>query len=104
MGQVTRLTLRKWAAIAAPETPPPEPWRWVSSEELDAAIARLDPPFAAVLRLHREKVPHAKIARLLNIPTNTVTARLFRGRRRLRQILLEGLPPSAREQAVTGRR
>jgi DNA-directed RNA polymerase specialized sigma24 family protein len=104
MAQVTRLTLRQWAAIPAPEPSPPEPWRWITPEQLEAAIAQLAPPFATVFQLRlQQRRSAAEIARQINIPIPTVVARLYRGRCRLRQILLADLPPPIRAQ-VTARR
>jgi DNA-directed RNA polymerase specialized sigma24 family protein len=82
-----RLSPRKWASIPQPELTAPEPWRWVSSEQLEAAIGQMSPHFAQIVRLQLQGATYAEISRRLRIPTATVAARTFRGRRQLQQML-----------------
>ena len=65
----------------------PSWWQWIGAEELDAALATLDPRFSEPIRLQRQGLSVAQIATRLNTRPSTVAARIFRGRRRLRQIL-----------------
>jgi RNA polymerase sigma factor (sigma-70 family) len=101
---VVRLTQRQWASIPDPEPERIQTWRWVTSEQLREAIELLDPRFAEIIRLsYEEGLPWAEIARRLGIRVGTVGALTFRGRKRLRLILREQLPPAFRDATPTRR-
>ena len=66
------------------------PWRWVCSQDLDAALDRLPRRLREILALYREGVrSYRALARRLDISVGTVGTRLFRARRAARP-LLEG--------------
>jgi DNA-directed RNA polymerase specialized sigma24 family protein len=85
---LVRLTRRQWGSI--PEWPdePRQPWREVSSEDLQRAIDTLEPGTADVLRLYcqRQRRP-SEIAGLLGVSTPVVLARMVRGCQALRRVL-----------------
>jgi RNA polymerase sigma-70 factor (ECF subfamily) len=69
------------------DEPAPD-WSHVSTEELQEALDRIDPKFAATLELHYIVGLRARqIAARLDIPENTVFTRLKRGRDQLRKLL-----------------
>jgi RNA polymerase sigma-70 factor (ECF subfamily) len=79
-----------------PEPPCPEPeaedpppaWTGVSSDQLDAAVARLDEDFRVAFTMFEvEGADYTEIARRLGISKATVGTRLHRARRRLRALL-----------------
>lgn len=99
------LTRRQWESIRDPGSTQLEPWRWIESEDLQTAIASLDPRFQEPLRLRwQERMSYAQIVDRLKIAPATVGARIFRGQRRLRQILYDRLPSAVRAELATGRR
>ena len=65
----------------------PSWWQWIGAEELDAALATLDLRSSEPIRLERQGLSVAEIAKQLKVTPQSVLARIFRGRRRLRQIL-----------------
>lgn len=68
--------------IPAPEGP---------TGEVTYALKQLRPEYRVVIYLrYYEEYTTPEIAQLLKIPTSTVTTRLSRGRKRLKQILKEG--------------
>ena len=73
--------------IAAPEEPELETWQRVTPEQLDNALAALDPTFRRVYELHARGLAYADIARELGIGINTVGTRLLRARTKLKAIL-----------------
>jgi RNA polymerase sigma-70 factor (ECF subfamily) len=78
--------------IAAPEPVAPPAWANVSSVQISAALDRISPEFRVVYELHAAGRAYDEIARELGIPKNTVGTRLIRARKKLKEILLEGLP------------
>jgi RNA polymerase sigma factor (sigma-70 family) len=98
------LTRRQWESIRDPGLTVPEASRWISSEDLEEAIAALTPAHAEALRLFfRGGLSFAEIARRLDIGVGTVGARIHRGRCKLREILRDRLPPAVREQVPARR-
>ena len=94
-----RLNRRQWAALLDSGPGQVEPWRYIDSADLQEAIAQLPLPFRTVIGLHlNEGLSFREIAGRLEVPCNTVAARMFRGRRQLRTILRERLPPDVRER------
>jgi RNA polymerase sigma-70 factor, ECF subfamily len=73
--------------IAMPEKPEPEAWQRITPEQLDQAMARLEPAFRQVYELHARGWSYAEIARELDISINTVGTRLLRARAKLKAIL-----------------
>jgi RNA polymerase sigma-70 factor (ECF subfamily) len=83
----------------------PAPSRWIASEDLQAAIALLPPLHAEAIKLFAyEGLSWHEISRRLKVPSGTVGARLFRGKRQLARILSEHLPSAVREQVPRWRR
>ena len=71
-------------------TTAPEPaldWRELDDDDLSAALAQLDEPFAHAFCLHAAGRSYAEIAAALAIPVKTVGTRLLRARRKLRVAL-----------------
>jgi RNA polymerase sigma-70 factor, ECF subfamily len=69
-----------------PETPPS--WENIESDQVQAAMARLAPPFQNVLDLHfTRRRSYAEIAEHLGIPSSTVGTRLNRARKKMRTLL-----------------
>jgi DNA-directed RNA polymerase specialized sigma24 family protein len=99
-----RLSRRRWEAIRAPEPTSPEAWRWLEPEDVHAALPLLNKRLAQALRLSLEGLSGDEISRRLNIPIRLAAALLFRGRRQLRPILRDRLPPDVREQVREPRR
>jgi RNA polymerase sigma-70 factor, ECF subfamily len=81
------------------EQPAPEPaptWANISTDQLQAAIARLDVRFRRVYELHTfEHASYDQISQTLNIPKNTVGTRLNRARQKLRELLSAQLEEAA---------
>jgi DNA-directed RNA polymerase specialized sigma24 family protein len=97
---VVRLTRRQWASIPDPGPRQIEEWRWVDLEELREAIGLLEPRITEVLRLScDEGLCWSEISERLKVPVGVVAGRFMRGRRQLRSILHERLPPWLRDAA-----
>jgi RNA polymerase sigma-70 factor, ECF subfamily len=83
------------------QQPAPEPapaWADISTDQLRAAIARLDDRFRRVYELHTfESASYEQISEILNIPKNTVGTRLNRARQKLRELLSAQLEEAARQ-------
>jgi RNA polymerase sigma-70 factor (ECF subfamily) len=74
---------------AADEPEPPPAWIEISREQLELAIAELDPRFATVFRLHAlDGWDYRQIAAALGIPASTIGTRLLRARKKLRDVLI----------------
>jgi RNA polymerase sigma-70 factor, ECF subfamily len=67
----------------------PSPSGRITDETLRHAIERLDEPFRCVFELHARRCSLSEIGRALGIPVSTVGTRLFRARRKLRNLLYE---------------
>ena len=66
-------------------------WTRIDTQQLRAAVDRLEPEFREVFTLHAfERRSYKDIATALDIPQNTVGTRLLRARRKLRVLLLGG--------------
>jgi RNA polymerase sigma-70 factor (ECF subfamily) len=78
--------------IATPEPPTPPAWAHVTAAQIRAALDRIGPEFRSVYELHASGRSYDEIARELGIPKATVGTRLIRARKKLKEILLEGLP------------
>ena len=62
---------------------------------LEKAVGALPEEFRTVFVLRAvERMSDAEVAECLNIPEETVKTRMFRARRRLRKVLVEGLEPA----------
>jgi len=74
--------------VAAPEPEPPELWKAVDPEDLEDALAQLEPQFRTVADLHwRQSLSYREIGDRLGISIQTVGSRLHRARQRLRSSL-----------------
>jgi RNA polymerase sigma-70 factor (ECF subfamily) len=74
--------------VAAAEPVAPPAWADVTLEQVQAAMAELDPEFRDVYRMHAlEGLGYADIAARLGAPVSTVGTRIMRARRKLRAIL-----------------
>jgi RNA polymerase sigma-70 factor (ECF subfamily) len=76
--------------VDVPAPPPSErsAWAEITPEQVSAAVARLEPEFLAVYRLHADEgLSYQQIGARLGIPVNTVGTRLARARRKLRALL-----------------
>jgi RNA polymerase sigma-70 factor (ECF subfamily) len=65
----------------------PAPWERITAEQLDAALAQLDPLFRRVYEMQAAGQTYAEIAHELRISINTVGTRLLRARIKLKAIL-----------------
>lgn len=74
--------------VAAPEPSPPPAWAQVSQQQVDAALATLNPDFRRVYELHALGRSYDEIAAELKIAKATVGTRLIRARRKLRDALM----------------
>lgn len=91
--------IRKRAAAAEPiEDPPapeaePEPtWAQVSTDEVRAALGKLDGELRRVFELHYlDGLPYREVAARLTLPENTVASRLYRARKLLKDLLSKGM-------------
>lgn len=87
--------IRKRANQAEPIEDPPAPeveaepaWAQVSTDEVRAALAKLDTELRRVFELHYlDGLPYREVAARLKIPDNTVASRLYRARKVLRDLL-----------------
>ena len=77
--------------IEDPPAPPPEAepaWAQVSTDEVRAALAKLDADLRRVFELHYlDGLSYRQVATRLKIPENTVASRLHRARKVLRDLL-----------------
>lgn len=88
----TREVLADWLdeVPAANESPPPL-WLTVADEEVDAAVAQLNPTLRVVYVLYTvDGCSYANISSRLQIPLQTVATKIHRARARLRQTLTSG--------------
>lgn len=75
---------------ATPEEVTTASWSELGADDLRAAVAALPEEFRLPYEMHAlHRASYDDIARALGIPRNTVGTRLFRARRKLRQILSE---------------
>jgi len=73
----------------APAPGPPVPEE-ITDEDMVAALAKVPPDFrAVVLLVDVEEFSYKETAGILNVPVGTVMSRLSRGRRLLREMLLD---------------
>lgn len=77
--------------IATPEPAAPPAWANVTPAEVRLALDKIGPEFRTVYELHARGRSYDEIARELGIPKATVGTRLIRARKKLKEILLEGL-------------
>jgi RNA polymerase sigma-70 factor (ECF subfamily) len=77
------------ASIAsAPEPRQPRPWEVISTGELRAAVAQLQPDLRSIVTLYLDGVcSYRQLGDRLGVPTNTVGTRLLRARRTMRILL-----------------
>jgi RNA polymerase sigma-70 factor (ECF subfamily) len=88
--QEDRLNLENTEVAA--DTPETLLIRKADTELLQAAIARLSPPFREVVLLtDLEEMKYQEVAETLGIPIGTVMSRLARARRQIRQHVIERL-------------
>jgi RNA polymerase sigma-70 factor (ECF subfamily) len=86
--------------VAAKEPEPPPAWTALSVEQVQAAMAGLDPEFRDAYRMHAlEGLGYAEIAAKLGLPVSTVGTRIMRARRKLRAILQAQAASPTRESA-----
>src|ERR1043165_7418342 len=76
-----------------PHEPPPV-WTRVSDEQIEAALAALDPELRFAYDLRIRGYSYDRIATELNIPKATVGTRLFRARKRLKDALQRQKAPA----------
>jgi RNA polymerase sigma-70 factor (ECF subfamily) len=77
--------------VPASSEPPPPLWLTVADEEVDAAIAQLNPNLRVVYVLYTvDGCSYANISSRLQIPLQTVATKIHRARARLRQTLTAG--------------
>jgi RNA polymerase sigma-70 factor (ECF subfamily) len=78
--------------VAAEEPLAPPAWTAITSEQLRAALGRLDGEFRTVCELRvLAQLSYDEIARRTGVPRNTVATRLSRGREKLRALLAQHL-------------
>lgn len=73
--------------LSAPEPTPPPAWARISDQQVEAALASIDPGLRHTYELRVRGYSYEQIAAELNIPKGTVGTRLFRARRRLKAAL-----------------
>ncbi|WP_233583301.1 RNA polymerase sigma factor [Corallococcus sp. CA053C] len=74
--------------LAEPEAPP-EVWAHYTLEDVWRAVEQLPPELREVVRMKdMERQSYAEIGRRLGIPSMTVGTRLFRARKKLKELLL----------------
>lgn len=99
---LVRLTPRQWARVPDPRENSVELWREVPADELVAALAELERPLAEILVMHFSGgLTIAQIAARTDLPWGTVAARIVRGCRRLRRLLIQRRRASARSPALS---
>jgi RNA polymerase sigma-70 factor (ECF subfamily) len=85
---------------AAANDPEPEPaWAALTSEQVRATVERLTPALRSVFLLHLRGENYQAIGLRLGIPVNTVGTRVFRARRKLRELLERELEAAAAARA-----
>jgi RNA polymerase sigma-70 factor, ECF subfamily len=104
-----REVLADWLdEVAASSEPPPPLWSTVADEEVDAAVAQLNPTLRVVYVLYTvDGCSYANISSRLQIPLQTVATKIHRARARLRQTLTaerQGTSPAGKPDAVARRR
>jgi RNA polymerase sigma-70 factor, ECF subfamily len=84
-----REVLADWLdEVPASSEPPPPLWLTVADEELDAAVAQLNPTLRGAYVLYAvEGCSYAEISSRLQIPLQTVATKIHRARARLRETL-----------------
>ncbi len=89
-----REVLADWLdEVPASSEPPPPLWLMVADEEIDAAVAQLNPTLRNAYVLYAvEGCSYASISSQLQIPLQTVATKIHRARARLRQALTAGRP------------
>ena len=87
-----REVLADWLdEVPASYEPAPPLWLTVADEEIDAAVAQLNPTLRVAYVLYAvEGCSYASISSRLQIPLQTVATKIHRARARLRQTLTEG--------------
>ena len=87
-----REVLADWLdEVPAANEPPPPLWLTVADEEVDAAVAQLNPTLRVVYVLYTvDGCSYANISSRLQIPLQTVATKIHRARARLRQTLTAG--------------
>jgi len=96
-----------WASVAGVD-PEGRFFDSIVDEQILEAIAELPEEYrTAVVLSDLEGLPYAEIAETMGVPVGTVKSRLFRGRRRLQEVLYEyavemGYIPAAAETDVPG--
>jgi RNA polymerase sigma-70 factor (ECF subfamily) len=85
---------------AASDVPEPEPlWARLGPDDLERALAQLDPDFRAIYRMHAlENRSYKEISATLGIPTATVGTRLLRARDKLKKLLAAANSPTPPEE------
>jgi RNA polymerase sigma-70 factor (ECF subfamily) len=84
--------------VAREEAGPAETWAGYTLEDVWRAVELLPEEFRDVVRLKdMEGLSYARIGEQLGIPAMTVGTRLFRARKRLKDILLEQVKPGGAE-------
>ena len=104
-----REVLADWLdEVAASSEPPPPLWSTVADEEVDAAVAQLNPTLRVVYVLYTvDGCSYANISSRLQIPLQTVATKIHRARARLRQTLTagrQGTSPAAKSDPGARRR
>jgi RNA polymerase sigma factor (sigma-70 family) len=87
-----REVLADWLDEVPAANEPPSPlWLTVADEEVDAAVAQLNPTLRVVYVLYTvDGCSYANISSRLQIPLQTVATKIHRARARLRQTLTAG--------------
>lgn len=80
--------------LSAPDPPPPPVWARVSDQQIETALASLDPELRDTYELRVRGYSYQRIAAELQIPKATVGTRLFRARKRLRAALQRQKAPA----------
>jgi RNA polymerase sigma-70 factor (ECF subfamily) len=80
--------------LSTPEPPPPPVWARISEQQIEAALASLDPELRDAYELRMRGYSYERIAAELRIPKATVGTRLFRARRRLKAALQRQKAPA----------
>jgi RNA polymerase sigma-70 factor (ECF subfamily) len=87
-----REVLADWLdEVPAANEPPPPLWLTVEDEEVNAAVAQLNPTLRVVYVLYTvDRCSYANISSRLQIPLQTVATKIHRARARIRQTLTAG--------------
>lgn len=87
-------TFHQRLAQASSESPGPIPCETSVADAWQPWLERLEPSQrAAVVLFHFEQLSYPEVAELLGIPVNTVRTHLYRGRRRLRDLMTRPAAP-----------